>query len=129
MHTISILTLADANRMLDAAQQEAERQGWPVTIAIADRGGHLLALRRLDGCAPASAYVAIEKARSATLVGKDTQALEQIINGGRTAFLSVPTLEATMTGGVLVLVDGEVAGAIGVSGVKPEQDAQAAKAA
>lgn len=128
MHTISILTLADANRMLDAAQQEAERQGWPVTIAIADRGGHLLALRRLDGCAPIGAYVAIEKARSAALGGKETQVFEEMINAGRTAFLSVPEIEATMTGGVPLLIDGEVAGAIGVSGVKPEQDAQTAKA-
>lgn len=128
MNTISVLTLADANRMLDAAQQEAERQGWQVTIAITDPGGHLLALRRLDGCAPMGAHVALEKARSAALGGKETEVFENMINGGRTAFLSVPEIHATMTGGVPLLIDGAVAGAIGVSGVKPEQDAQTAKA-
>lgn len=128
MQTQSVLTLDDANRILDAAQAEAEAQGWKVAIAVVDNGGHPLALRRLDGCAPMGSYVATEKARSAALGGKETQVFEDMINGGRNAFLSVPVLQATMTGGVPVMVDGGVAGAVGVSGVKPDQDAQTAKA-
>ena len=128
MQQKSVVTLDDANTILDAAQKEAESQGWNVSIAVVDDGGHLIALRRLDGCAPMGSYVATEKARSAALGGKETQAFEDMINGGRAAFLSVPELKATMTGGVPVMVDGQLAGAVGVSGVKPDQDAQTAKA-
>jgi len=128
MQQKSVLTLTDANEILDAAQTEAEQQGWNVAIAVVDDGGHLLALRRLDDCAPMFSAVAQEKARGAAMGRKETQAFEDMINGGRTAFLSVPGISATMTGGVPVMVSGQVAGAVGVSGVKPDQDAQVAKA-
>lgn len=122
------LTLDETNQILDAAQREAESNGWSVAISVVDDGGHPLALRRLDDCAPMGSYIATEKARSAALGRKETQAFEDMINGGRSAFLSVPELKATMTGGVPVVVDGQIAGAVGVSGVKPDQDAQTAKA-
>lgn len=123
-----VLALDDVNTILDAAQQEADANGWAVTIAVADDGGHLLGLRRLDGAAAMASYVATEKARSAALGRKETQVFEEMINGGRHAFLSVPELQGLMTGGVPVLVDGQVAGSVGISGVKPDQDAQVAKA-
>ena len=128
MQQKSVLTLDDANTILDAGQAEAEKQGWNVAVAVVDDGGHLLALRRLDGCAAMFSAVANEKARGAAMAGKETQAFEDMINGGRAAFLSVPGISATMTGGVPIMVDGQVAGAVGVSGVKPDQDAQVAKA-
>ncbi len=128
MQQKAVLSLAQVNQVLDAAQQEAEANGWQVTIAVTDDGGHPLALRRMDGCAPMAAYVAPEKARSAALGRRETQAFEDMINGGRTAFLSVPVLQGLMTGGVPILHDGQVIAAVGVSGVKPEQDAQIARA-
>lgn len=128
MQQKAVLSLAQVNQILDAAQQEAEANGWQVTIAVADDGGHPLALRRMDGCAPVAAYVAPEKARSAALGRRETQAFEDMINGGRTAFLSVPVLQGLMTGGVPILHDGQVIAAVGVSGAKPEQDAQIARA-
>lgn len=128
MQNKAVLALDEANRILDAAQEEAQKQGWNVSIAVVDDGGHLLALRRMDGCAAMFSAVANEKARGAAMAGKETQAFEDMINGGRAAFLSVPGISATMTGGVPVMVDGQVAGAVGVSGVKPDQDAQVAKA-
>ncbi len=124
----AVLGLADVNRILDAAQAEAEAQGWNVAIAVVDDGGHPLALRRLDDCAPMGSYIATEKARSAALGRKETQVFEEMINNGRNAFLSAPVLQGTMTGGVPVMADGQVVGAVGVSGVKPDQDAQTAKA-
>lgn len=127
MQTKSVLTLDDVNAILDAAQQEAQTNGWAVTIAVADDGGHLLGLRRLDGAAPMTPGVASEKARSAALGRKETQAFEEMINGGRNAFLSAP-MQGLLSGGVPVLVDGQVAGTVGVSGVKPDQDVQIAKA-
>ncbi len=61
MQTKAVLGQADVIQVLDAAQQEADRNSWPVTIAVTDDGGHLLALRRLDGAAPFSAEVATQK--------------------------------------------------------------------
>ena len=129
MLTKSVLTLDDVNTMLDAAQREAEANNWAVTIAVADDGGHLLGLRRLDGCPAMATYIATEKARSAALGRRETQAFEDMINSGRPAFLSAPVLQGMLTGGVPVLVDGQVAGTVGISGVKPDQDAQVARAA
>jgi glc operon protein GlcG len=128
MQQKAVLSLEQVNHILDAAQREAEANGWLVTIAVTDDGGHPLALRRMDGCAPMASYVAPEKARSAALGRRETQAFEDMINGGRTAFLSAPVLQGLLTGGIPVLHEGQVIAAVGVSGVKPEQDAQIARA-
>ncbi|MCK2042772.1 heme-binding protein [Chromohalobacter sp. TMW 2.2308] len=128
MKTQAVLELSDVNRLLDAGQQEAEANGWAVTIAVADAGGHLLGLRRLDGAAPFSAGIATEKARNAAIGRKETQAFEDMINNGRTAFVSAP-MQALLAGGVPVVVEGNVIASVGVSGVKPDQDVQVAKVA
>lgn len=127
MQSKAVLGQADVIQVLDTAQKEADNNGWPVTIAVTDDGGHLLALRRLDGAAPFSADVATHKARSAALGRKETQVFEEMINGGRTAFVSAP-LQGLLSGGVPIIVDGNVVGAVGISGVKPDQDVQIAKA-
>jgi uncharacterized protein GlcG (DUF336 family) len=98
-----------------------------VTIAIVDDGGHLLWLQRLDGAAPASAHIGPEKARTAALGRRETRLYEDMINQGRTSFLSAP-LQGLLEGGVPIVVDGQVIGAVGVSGVKSAEDAQIAKA-
>lgn len=127
MQSKAVLGQTEVWRMLTAARLEAQTHRWAVTIAIVDDGGHPLALERLDGCAPISAYIAIEKARSAALGRRETKGYEEMVNGGRTAFLSAPLL-TSLEGGVPVIVDGQVVGAMGVSGVKADQDAQVAKA-
>ncbi|GED22390.1 heme-binding protein [Halomonas sabkhae] len=127
MKTKAMLELADVNAILDAAQREAEANQWAVTIAVADDSGELLGLRRLDGAAATSAMIGTRKARTAALSGKETRVFEHMINEGRTAFLSVP-LEGLLEGGIPVIVDGQPIAAIGVSGVKPEQDARVARA-
>lgn len=127
MHSKSVIGQAEVTRVLTAARQQAQAQQWNVTIAVVDDGGHPLALERLDGCAPASAYIAMEKARTAALGRKETRDYEEMVNGGRTAFVTAPLL-TSLEGGVPLRVDGQVVGAIGVSGVKAEQDAQVAKA-
>ncbi|WP_193074975.1 GlcG/HbpS family heme-binding protein [Pseudomonas sp. FME51] len=123
-----VLTLEEANRMIDAAFAEAEKNEWKVTVAVVDDGGHILAMRRMDGCAPIASYIAPQKARSAALGRRDTSEFEAMINGGRTAFLSAPEVSGLLEGGVPLKVEGQVVAAIGVSGVKPDQDAQVAKA-
>jgi len=127
MHSKFVIDQADVARVLDAARQQALAQNWNVTIAVVDDGGHPLALERLDGCAPASAYIALEKARTSALGRKESRDYEQMVNGGRTAFVTAPLL-TSLEGGVPLKVEGQVVGAIGVSGVKSEQDAQVAKA-
>ena len=118
----------DASRILDAARAEARANGWAVSIAVVDDGGHPLALERLDGCAPVGAYIATEKARTAALGRRESRLYEEMINAGRTAFLSAPLLSGMLEGGVPVVVAGQVVGAVGVSGVRPEQDSQVARA-
>ncbi|MFM0038249.1 heme-binding protein [Paraburkholderia strydomiana] len=128
MQSKPVLTVVEATRILEAARAEAEKNQWAVTIAVVDDGGHLLSLLRLDGCAPIGAYIATEKARTSALGRRESKQYEDMINGGRTAFLSAP-LAGTLEGGVPVLVDGHVVGAVGVSGVKPDQDSQVARTA
>jgi glc operon protein GlcG len=128
MQSKSVLTVVEATRILEAGRAEAEKNKWAVTIAVVDDGGHLLALLRLDDCAPIGAYIATEKARTSALGRRESKQYEDMINGGRTAFLSAP-LAGTLEGGVPVVVDGNVVGAVGVSGVKPDQDSQVARAA
>lgn len=128
MQSKPVMTLSDVQQILAAARAEAQANQWAVSIAVVDDGGHPLGFERLDGCAPVSAYIATEKARSAALGRRETKLYEDMINGGRTAFLSVPVISSTLEGGVPVIVDGQVVGAVGVSGVKSEQDAQVAKA-
>ncbi|WP_417702014.1 heme-binding protein [Pseudomonas sp.] len=123
----AVLSQTEVAQILQAARSEAQQQGWAVAIAVVDDGGHPLALERLDGCAPIGAYIATEKARSAALGRRETKGYEDMVNSGRSAFLSAPLI-TSLEGGVPVLVDGQVVGAVGVSGVKAEQDAQVAKA-
>jgi glc operon protein GlcG len=128
MQTKAVLTLTDVTQILAAARAEAQQHQWAVAIAIVDDGGHPLALERLDNCAPISAYIATEKARTAALGRRESKVYEDMINGGRVSFLSVPVLQGTLEGGVPIVVGGQVIGAIGVSGVKAPEDAQIAKA-
>ncbi|HEY9024093.1 MAG TPA: heme-binding protein [Burkholderiaceae bacterium] len=122
-----VLAHDDVARILEHARAEAQANQWAVTIAVVDDGGHPLALQRLDGASPASAYIATEKARTAALGRRPSAAYEEMINGGRSAFLSAP-LAGMIEGGEPVVVDGQVVGAVGVSGVKSAQDAQVARA-
>lgn len=122
------LTLDDVRRVAAAAEAEAQRNGWAVTIAIVDDGGHLLWLQRLDGAAPISARIAPAKARTAALGRRESKAYEEMINQGRHSFLSAPGLEGMLEGGVPIVVGGECIGAVGVSGVKSSEDAQIARA-
>jgi len=128
MNKRPFLTLEDVRAAAAAAEAEALKHGWAVTIAITDDGGHLLWLQRLDGAAPISAHIAAAKARSAALGRRETQGYEDMINQGRTAFLSAPELQGMLEGGVPILAGGHCVGAIGVSGVKSAEDAQVARA-
>lgn len=122
------LEAADVKKIAAAAEAEALQNQWAVTIAIVDDGGHLLSLQRLDGAAPVSSHIAPGKARTAALGRRESKVYEDIVNGGRTAFLSAPFIDGLLEGGVPIMKDGQCLGAVGVSGVKSTEDAQIAKA-
>ncbi len=126
MKTRYALTMEDARAIALAAENEARKNGWAVTIAVCDDGGHLLWLQRLDGAHAMSAQLAPDKARACVLARKPGKALEEMINGGRYAALSMPIVP--LEGGEMVIVEGDVIGGVGVSGALASQDAQVARA-
>lgn len=126
MKHIPALTLDDARTIGEAAEAEALAKGWQVTIAVCDAGGHLMWLQRMDGAPLMSAEVATGKARTCVMTGKPSKALEDMINGGRTAAVTMPILP--LEGGEMIVVEGCIVGAVGVSGVRADQDAEVARA-
>ncbi|WP_432240965.1 GlcG/HbpS family heme-binding protein [Herbaspirillum robiniae] len=128
MQTKPYLSLDDVKKIAAGAEAEARANNWNVAIAIVDDGGHLLWLQRLDGTAPISSQIAPGKARTAALGRRESKIYEDMINNGRFSFMSAPGLEGLLEGGVPIVVDGHVVGAIGVSGVKSSEDVQIGKA-
>jgi glc operon protein GlcG len=128
MKTKFFLEVADVKAIAAAAEAEALKNQWAVSIAIVDDGGHLLSFVRMDGAAPISSHIAPGKARTAAMGRRESKVYEDIINGGRVSFLSAPDLNAMLEGGVPIMKDGQCLGAVGVSGVKSPEDAQIAKA-
>ncbi len=128
MQSKPVMMLDDVKKIAAAAEAEALANKWAVTIAIVDEGGNLLWLQRLDGAAALSSFIGPAKARTAALGQRETKVYEDIINNGRYSFLSAPTVEGMLEGGVPIMVNGQCVGAVGVSGVKSTEDAQIAKA-
>ncbi|MFC7299264.1 GlcG/HbpS family heme-binding protein [Herminiimonas aquatilis] len=128
MQSKQILTLDDVKKIAAAAETEATLNKWCVTIAIVDDGGHLLWLQRMDGAAPISSHIAPAKAKTAALGRRESKVYEDIINNGRFSFMTAPTLEGMLEGGVPIMINGQCLGAVGVSGVKSSEDVQIAKA-
>jgi glc operon protein GlcG len=128
MKNKAFLELADVKLIAAAAEAEALKNQWAVTIAIVDDGGHLLWLQRLDGAPAVSAHIAPSKAHTSALGRRESKVYEDVINQGRMSFLSAPTIEGLLEGGVPIIKDGQFIGAVGVSGVKSTEDAQIARA-
>ncbi len=126
METIYRLTLSDAKRIANAAETEARFNHWDVVIAVVDHGGHLIYLQR-ENAQLGSIDVAISKAKSAVLFRSPTKALEQMVSEGKQGYLSMPQM-LPVEGGVPLLHNGQVVGAIGVSGVTSAEDGQIARA-
>ncbi|CAD6517155.1 GlcG/HbpS family heme-binding protein [Paraburkholderia metrosideri] len=121
--------LADARRVVAAAEQEAARHGWPMVIAVVDSGGHLVLQQRLDGAQLGSIHVARQKAETAVLFRRPTRVFEEAIaQGGLHLRLLGMNNLVPLDGGIPLIRDGAVVGAIGVSGMRSDQDAQVAQA-
>lgn len=123
-----VLTLAAATQVADAAEAEARRNNWAVSIAVVDDSGHLLLFRRMDGAKLVATDIAVRKARTAAYFQGPTKGLEEeVTKGGRTALLPIDGF-MPLEGGVPLMSGGEMVGAVGVSGVTGAQDAQCALA-
>ena len=127
--TINVMTLdqAGAQTVLQAARERAQQRNAPSAIAVVDPAGDLLAFQRMDGVRPASAELAIEKARTAARLQRPTEEIEDNINRGRTAFVTAGIV--ALRGGAPIRVDGKVVGAVGVAGLSKETDTEIANTA
>lgn len=128
MRSKEILTHHEVKAILAAAEAEAIKNNWGVTIAVVDDGGHLLSLQRLESAAAISVDIAAGKAKAAALARRETKVFEDMINDGRYAFVTASNVKGLLEGGVPIFHNGHCLGAIGVAGVKPFEDVQIAKA-
>jgi glc operon protein GlcG len=126
--TTKYITLDAAQKMMAAAEAEARNNNWNVAIAILDAGGSLILFQKFDDTQLGSVNIAIGKARTAVNFKRPSKAMEEVIAGGRNAFLAVDGL-TPLQGGLPVMAEGKLIGAVGVSGVLSVQDEQVAQAA
>ncbi len=122
-----MINLAVARCIAAAAEAEASANGWAVAISIVDDGGHLVLLQRMDGTQLASIDLATQKALSALIYRRPSKAFEESLIGGRQAVLALPGA-LPVNGGLPLYYSRDLIGAIGISGVTAEQDAQIAAA-
>ena len=122
-----ILTLSVAKKIAAAAESEAKANGWDVVISIVDDSGNLFYLQRMDTTQIASIEIAVAKAVSAVRFKRPTKTFEDALIGGRQAILKLPDV-MPINGGVPITFNEEILGAIGVSGVQPDQDGRIAQA-
>jgi glc operon protein GlcG len=123
------ITHAQAKKVMAAAEAEAVKQNWPVAIAIVDAGGHLVMFQRLENTQLGSIEVALQKATTAALFRRPTRAFEELLpqGGVNLRVLRLPGA-LPIEGGLPIVHEGKIIGAIGVSGVKSTEDAQVATA-
>jgi uncharacterized protein GlcG (DUF336 family) len=121
-----VLTLEAAKKIAAAAEGEAKKRGSTVVIVVVDDGGHLLLLERLDDTQVASVEVGIGKARTAAIFRRPSKVFEDQVRDGRVAALALPGA-TPLQGGIPILFEGKVIGAIGVSGNTPQEDEDIAK--
>ncbi|EIM39432.1 hypothetical protein HADU_06966 [Acinetobacter sp. HA] len=129
MQTKHYLTLSDAEFLLDQAHQYAIQNSFNVSIAVVDETGNLLAMKRMDSASPMTANLCLEKARCSAISRRPSKLFEDIIKGGQMGFLTMDTFSGMLEGGEPILYQGQLVGAMGVSGVKSFEDAEIAQVA
>jgi len=120
------LSLEAANKIIAGAMIEAKANNWAVDIAIVDEGGHLLSFQRMDGASIGAIDAAIGKARTSSIYRRPTKVLEEAAKT-RPAIVTLPN-SVQLQGGVPIVVNGQIVGAVGVGGVTSQQDEQIAEA-
>lgn len=129
MQTKHYLTLNDAEYLLESAYQYALAQNFNVSIAVVDETGNLLAMKRMDGASPMTANLCLEKAKCSAISRRPSKLFEDLIKNGQMGFLTMDSFAGMLEGGEPILYQGQLVGAMGVSGVKSVQDAEIAQQA
>jgi len=121
--------IENARKVMAAAEAEAVKNNWAVVITVIDSGGHVVMLHRRDDVQLSSIEIAQGKAKTALMFKRPTKVLDDAISSGGTGlrFLALKDI-VPLEGGIPIVIDGKIAGAIGVSGVLSAQDAQIARA-
>lgn len=119
-----VLTLDDAKKLMAAAEEEAIRNNWGVVIAILNDGGRIVALHRMDRARPGNDQVAIGKAMTSAMTCRPSAVWQQWVDGDYPSRASMGFL--CQQGGVPIMIDDELIGSVGVSGVRSDQDEQVA---
>ncbi len=127
-HLTAALSLEGARQLADAAIAAARARQATIAVAVVNPAGGLLLFQMMDGTQPGSEDIAILKARSAARMRRSTKVLEDSLAAGRTGFLSLPGM-LLLEGGVLVRIEGQIVGALGISGMTSVQDGEVAAAA
>jgi len=120
MKTKPVLTLDDAKQLMEAAEDEAQRNGWEVVIAILNDGGRIVAVHRMDGARPGNDDIALAKANTSAMTCRPSGVWEHWIETSHSAYATFPFLAAK--GGLPILIDVDLIGAMGISGVKSFED-------
>jgi uncharacterized protein GlcG (DUF336 family) len=121
------ISVDEAKQVIAAAEAEAKQRGWPLNIAVVDSGGNLVAFERMDGAQLASIDVAQHKARAAARFRRETKIFENAIQGGANYALTLDGIIASR-GGIPLIRDGKLIGAVGCSGATGSQDEVVCKA-
>lgn len=127
MKTKHYLTLADAEFLLNQAQQYATEHAFNVSISIVDETGNLLTMKRMDGAAPLTANISLEKAKCSAISRRPSKLYEDMLKNGRFGFLSISTFNGMLEGGEPIMYQDQLVGAVGVSGVQSFEDAEIAQ--
>ena len=125
--TKPVLTLDVAKKIAAAGEAKAITEGWPVAIAIVDPAGQMIYFQKIDDTQIGSVEVSAAKARCAALFKRPSKALADVVTGGNVGMMSLPGA-IPVEGGLPLYVDGQIVGAIGVSGVMSHQDGEVAQA-
>jgi glc operon protein GlcG len=125
--TKKVITLELAKKLAAAAEADARKNNWTVVVSVVDDGANLVYLERMDNTQIGSIEVSIQKARTAISFKRPSKAFEDMVAGGRNAILGLPGA-VPVEGGIPLIVDGQLVGAIGVSGATSQQDGVVAKA-
>ncbi|MFH7807792.1 MULTISPECIES: GlcG/HbpS family heme-binding protein [unclassified Acinetobacter] len=121
------LTLVDAEFILSHAFDYAQTHELNVSIAVVDETGVLLTMKRMDGASPMTANLCIEKAKCSAMSRRPSKLFEDLIRSGQMGFLSMQSFSGMLEGGEPIMYEGQLVGAIGVSGAKSFQDAEIAQ--
>jgi glc operon protein GlcG len=122
------ITLDQAKKVMTGAEAEAKKNGWPVVIVILDSGGNLVMLQRLDNAQWGSVDIAKDKARSAVALRRPTKVFQDLIAQGGANLRLLNIGFSVLEGGIPIMADGKIIGAVGVSGATSQQDAQIGQA-